>query len=258
MDTNVNAAVPKIFGVRVDALRLEEVMDRICSAVDKRQRMLVGNLHVRGANLAYEQAWFREFLNSADIVYCDGMGVKLGASFLGYDLPERFTLADWIWELAGRFEAQGASIYLLGNPPGVPEAAAQKLKERFCQLEIAGAQHGYFDKERGSPDNDRVVAHVNQVQPDVLFVGFGMPAQEKWLMENWPHLNVRVAIACGAIFEYIAGTLPRGPHWMTENYLEWLARLVISPRRYWRRYFRDNPLFIWRVLQQRLHPNSFA
>jgi N-acetylglucosaminyldiphosphoundecaprenol N-acetyl-beta-D-mannosaminyltransferase len=250
-------AEPRLFGVRVDPLRLDDILDRIRVVVENNQRLLVCNLHVRGANLAYEQAWFRNFLNSADIVYCDGMGVKLGLQLLGYRLPERLTLADWMWRLAGSMEAQGASAYLLGNPPGVAEAAAKKLTEQFCELKIAGTHDGYFQKETGSLENEQVIAQINMARPDVLFVGFGMPLQEKWLMENWPRLDVRVAIACGAIFEYIAGTLPRGPRWMTEHYLEWLARLFISPRRYWKRYLRDNPLFIWRVAQQRLHPTIF-
>ncbi len=87
-----------------------------------------------------------------------------------------------------------------------------------------------------------MIEAINACQPNMLLVGFGMPVQEGWLNENWPRLNVNVAITCGALFEYLSGDLPRGPHWMTQNYLEWLARLAISPRRYAGRYCGIFPL----------------
>ena len=85
-----------------------------------------------------------------------------------------------------------------------------------------------------------------------------MPVQERWLDENWPRLQVKVAITCGALFEYLAGDLPRGPQWMTQNYLEWLARLAISPRRYAGRYLRDIPLFVWRLVGQKMNPEAMT
>ena len=131
------------------------------------------------------------------------------------------------------------------------EKAAVQLRARFPQLRIQGAYHGYFDKSPGHPENKATLEAIRAAQPDILLVGFGMPAQEKWLQENWERLDVSVAITVGALFEYISGELARGPRWMTENYLEWLARLIISPRRYAKRYLRDNPLFLVRILKQR-------
>ncbi|MCA1688781.1 MAG: WecB/TagA/CpsF family glycosyltransferase, partial [Actinobacteria bacterium] len=83
-------------------------------------------------------------------------------------------------------------------------------------------------------------------------VGFGMPLQEYWLMENRNRLDANVALTGGAVFDYVSGELRRGPRVLTENGLEWLARLLIEPRRLWRRYLIGNPLFLARVLEQRL------
>ena len=96
-----------------------------------------------------------------------------------------------------------------------------------------------------------MVEYINRIQPDILLVGFGMPLQEKWLSKNWDSLDVKIAITCGALFEYLSGDLKRGPRWMTDHYLEWLARMIISPRRYYKRYLRDNPLFLYRILKQK-------
>jgi N-acetylglucosaminyldiphosphoundecaprenol N-acetyl-beta-D-mannosaminyltransferase len=79
-----------------------------------------------------------------------------------------------------------------------------------------------------------------------------MPLQERWLMENWDHIDANVALTGGAVFDYVSGELQRAPRWMTDNGLEWLGRLLIEPRRLWKRYLIGNPLFIWRVLKQRL------
>jgi N-acetylglucosaminyldiphosphoundecaprenol N-acetyl-beta-D-mannosaminyltransferase len=237
-----------ILGVGVDAISLAGLLGRVQTAASSEGHFLISHVNITGLNLAYERPWLRDFYNRCDLIYCDGMGVQLAARWIGTRLPERFTLADWVWQLAGRAAKSRFSLYLLGNPPGVAEKAAEKLTMGCPGLQIAGTQHGYFDKTAGQAENEAVIEAINACQPNVLLVGFGMPLQESWLNENWPRLKVNVAITCGALFEYLAGDLPRGPQWMTQNYLEWLARLAISPQRYTRRYLRDIPLFLIRVL----------
>lgn len=83
-----------------------------------------------------------------------------------------------------------------------------------------------------------------------------MPLQEWWLKENWDRVNADVAITLGAIFDYVSGELRRGPRFLTDNGFEWLARLFIEPRRLWRRYVVGNPVFLMRVLVQRLTEES--
>jgi N-acetylglucosaminyldiphosphoundecaprenol N-acetyl-beta-D-mannosaminyltransferase len=245
-----------VLGVGIDTLTLDGVLDRIQAAASGSGRMLIAHANITGLNLAYEQPWLRDFYNHCDLVYCDGMGIQLAARWSGKPIPERFTLADWVWQLAG-LAAGRFSLYLIGNPPGVAERAARALQAGCPGLQIAGTQHGFFDKSPGDAENEAAIAAINACQPNILLVGFGMPIQERWLYENWPRLKVNVAITCGALFEYLAGDLKRGPRWMTQNYLEWLARLVISPRRYWRRYLGDNVYFLMWIMRQKLFGNPF-
>jgi N-acetylglucosaminyldiphosphoundecaprenol N-acetyl-beta-D-mannosaminyltransferase len=245
-----------VLGVGIDPLTLEQALARVSHTVSQDGRALIAHANITGLNLAYEQDWLRLFYNRCDLVYCDGMGVIVGARWLGASIPERYTLADWVWPLAGQAAQQGAVLYLLGNPPGVARRAAENLQRHYPALRVAGAQHGYFDKGAGCAENLTVIEQINNARPDILLVGFGMPIQERWLMENWPRLKVKVAITCGALFEYLSGDLPRGPCWMTQNYLEWLARSIISPRRYAWRYLRDLPLFTFRLLKQKLGGQS--
>ncbi|MBN1147492.1 MAG: WecB/TagA/CpsF family glycosyltransferase [Anaerolineales bacterium] len=240
-----------ILGVHVDQVSLGDVLAMIQNTIASNQRALITHVNIRGVHIACENEWFRGFLNASDVVYCDGMGVKLGAKLLGYTLPERFTLADWIWQLADLAEKNNFSSFLLGNPPGAAEKAAARLRERFPSLRIQGVQHGYFDQSAGQAENQAVLERINAVKPDILLVGFGMPLQEKWLQENWERLDIHIAITVGALFEYVAGDLKRGPGWMTQHYMEWLFRLVSSPGRYGKRYLLENPLFFYRILRER-------
>jgi N-acetylglucosaminyldiphosphoundecaprenol N-acetyl-beta-D-mannosaminyltransferase len=125
------------------------------------------------------------------------------------------------------------------------------LRERYPSLEIAGTHHGYFDKDPTSVSNSHVVELINSASPDILLVGFGMPIQEQWLKDNWETIEARAAITGGAVLDYTSGALRRGPRLLTDHGLEWLARLLIEPRRLWRRYVIGNPMFLARVLRQR-------
>ncbi|MCZ7552983.1 MAG: hypothetical protein B6D39_06705 [Anaerolineae bacterium UTCFX2] len=242
-----------LLGVQVDSLTRVEILKRIADAVRLDERLLVAHANLRGLNLAYEQPWLRGFYQRAQIVYCDGMGVMLGARLTRQRIRERFTLADWVWQLAALAVDLQARLFLLGNPPGVAQAAAHNLLKVYPEIQIAGVQHGFFTMQADGPENLAVISRINELKPHILLVGFGMPLQERWLDENWERLNVNVAITCGALFEYLAGDLKRGPQWMNDHYLEWLARLIISPGRYAARYLYDIPVFFYRTMRQGFH-----
>jgi len=242
----------RVLGVQVFGLTVKELHARIGAFIHQDRKALVLNVNVNCLNLAYERPWLRNFLNTAEIVFCDGAGVVLGARILGHRIPQRITYADWMWQLAEFAEPHGFTFFFLGARPGTTEKAAALLIERFPGLQIVGAHHGYFDKTPGSAENEAVIQKINAVRPNILVMGFGMPLQEHWLMENWARIQANVALTGGAVFDYISGELRRAPRWMTDHGLEWLGRLIIEPGRLWRRYLVGNPLFLWRVLRQRL------
>jgi N-acetylglucosaminyldiphosphoundecaprenol N-acetyl-beta-D-mannosaminyltransferase len=242
----------EVLGVGVDALTVEELHAEIGSLVRGRRRGLVLSVNAHCLNLCREDPRLRAFFNDADAVFCDGAGVMLAARILGRRVPGRITYADWTWQLAAYAAEEGFSLFFLGGRPGVARAAAERLKERYPGLEISGVRHGYFDHSPGSAENEAVVREINAVAPDILIVGLGMPLQERWLMENAGGLDVGVSLTGGAVFDYVSGEKKRGPRLLTDNGLEWLARLLAEPRRLWRRYLIGNPLFLLRVLRQRL------
>ena len=241
-----------VLGVGVDPLTFEELHGEIGRLARGRGRGLVLNANSHCLNLCHEDRALRAFFNGAEVVFCDGAGVMLAARILGGRLPERITYADWAWRLAAFAAAEGFSLFFLGARPGVAQAAAARLRERHPGLEISGIHHGYFDHSAGSPESEAVVEEINAAAPDILLLGLGMPLQEYWLLENGRRLDAGVVLTGGAVFDYVSGRLSRGPRLLTGNGFEWLARLLVEPRRLWRRYLIGNPLFLLRVMKQRL------
>jgi len=241
-----------VLGVRVHSLTLTDLINCVMQVVASDQKVVIANVNAHALNLAFELPFLRGFFNDAEIVFCDGFGVVLAAYIMGKRPPERMTPPDWIWELARAAQSRNVSFYFLGARPGVADKAAQRLLQRFPTLRIVGVHHGYFDKSCASAENEAVIEGINAVKPNILLVGLGMPLQERWLMENLDRLEANVAFPVGALFDYLSGELPRAPRWVTDHGLEWLGRLVVEPRRLWRRYLIGNPLFLWRVLKQKL------
>ncbi len=240
------------WGVPVDALRESDLHGHICQAIVQDQRATYLHINVHGLNLAWQQSWVRTCFQKADLVICDGKGVQYAARVLGTPLPARLTYADWAWALARLAAEHGFTLYFLGGRPGVAEKAARVLQARWPDLQVVGCHHGYFDKHTRATENRGILARINAANPDILLTAFGMPLQEYWVTVHRAQLQTRVVLCGGAVFDYVSGNLARGPHWMTQHGWEWLARLVIEPRRLWRRYLLGNPVFVWRVLRQKL------
>lgn len=247
----------EVLGLRVDALTVPQLHASIQHLIETDTKSLILHVNVHAANLAYTRPWLRQLFNSAAIVFCDGQGIVIGAKLMGQHIPERITYADWTWQLAAFAEEQshqeqGYTFYFLGARPGVAEQAAAKLQELYPRTQIVGFQHGYFDKTPHSPENQAVITEINRLKPDILVVGFGMPLQEQWLLENWNKLDATITLTAGAMFDYISGNLRRPPRWLTTNGFEWLGRLAIEPQRLWQRYVVGNPLFFWRLFKHKL------
>lgn len=240
-----------ILGAALSTINREALLTQLGNSIMENRKILVLSGNVYAYNLAYENRWLRDLFNQADFVRLDGSGVRWAARILGHQMPERMTWADFAWHLGAFAEKNKFSLFFLGGRPGIADQAADRLKERFPDLIIAGTQHGYFDKNPGSEEARTVIEQINQVKPKILVIGFGMPVQERWLVENRLQIDANVILTGGAVFDYISGELRRAPKWMTDNGLEWLGRMLIEPRRLWKRYLLGNPLFLWRVLLQR-------
>ena len=144
----------------------------------------------------------------------------------------------------------GHRFYLYGGRnQGALVQLALNLRQRFPGVKIVG---GYSPPHRPlTPDEEVAVAdEINRSRADVVWVGIGVPKQEKWMARMRPRLDAPLLIGVGAAFDFHAGLVPQAPYWLQEAGLEWAYRLAQEPRRLWRRYLRYNPRFVTAFARQ--------
>lgn len=239
----------KILNTRFHKITAKELINFITKTAKLNKKTIIGNVNVQAVNLAYKLPWYRDFLNHADLVFCDGFGIILGARLLGYPVNHfhRMTAPDYLEDLIVTCEKQDISIFFLAGRPGVTEKAIIKLKSIAPQLKVAG-HHGYFKKF--GEENDKIIKKINEFRPNILYVGFGMPLQEQWILENINQIEANVFLPLGACLDFYAGLTYRGPRFVTDKGFEWLTRLITQPKYLWKRYIFGNPVFIYRVFKE--------
>lgn len=241
-----------ILGVGVDRYTWAELVAEVARLVAQGGRRTVAYANIHVLNTAVGDAALRTFLNAADVCYCDGAGVRLGASVLGEHLRERMTGADWIYDLGKEANTRGWRLFWLGSEPGVTEAAARVLMEQNPGLHI-DHDHGYHEKT--GPQNDALLARIRACAPHIVLVGMGTPIQEAWVAANRDRIDAPVVWVLGATADFVSGKVSRGPAVLYNNQ-EWLARLLTEPRRLWKRYLIGNTVFLGRVMWQRVSGSS--
>ncbi len=247
---------PQLVGdVGIHPLRLRELLRWLEEALARGKPATIFYANVHAINLTRRDPALRAVYREAEVVFCDGQGLRLGAALLGRPLPERFTPPDWIDGLAAICASGSHRIFLLGGHPGVAEEAARRLEANHAGLQIA-THDGYF---LSTPDGEQAVLEaIRAFQPTLLLVGMGMPMQEYWIAAQRAQIAAPVVMTVGALFDYLAGTVTRGPRWLTDNGLEWLCRLWYEPRRLWQRYLIGNPRFALLIVQQMLAERHVA
>lgn len=239
-----------LLGSKVTSMSVDELFDQVDQIIAAGGRETILNTNIHGIQLDARMPWLRDFRNRTRIVHVDGAGVILGARLLGMDVGPRICINDFFWPMTARCAEKGHSLFLLGGQPDVMDRAAAAVRRQAPDVVLAGAHHGYFDKS--GRENDAMVEAINRIAPNILLVGFGMPVQERWVMENAPKLNANVIMVVGGFFDRLSGAVPLAPAWVTDRGLEWLYLSLHRPRRLVERYMMENPVFLARVLAARL------
>jgi N-acetylglucosaminyldiphosphoundecaprenol N-acetyl-beta-D-mannosaminyltransferase len=239
-----------VMGLRLHNLHRDVIAERVVAGALAGQKMLVVNANAHFVVLSQTNPWMRTLFSKADIAFCDGSGVQLAARFLTGRAAHRTTPPEWIGTVLTAMGPK-ASIYWLGGRSEVVADAASRYEARYG-VRTAGIQHGFFDMSAGSADSLALVQRINQAAPNIILVNMGMPRQERWLWDNWDHLETGVAITAGALVDHAAGRVHRPPRWVANLGIEWLVRLVREPRRLWRRYLLGLPVFGVYVLRYAL------
>jgi N-acetylglucosaminyldiphosphoundecaprenol N-acetyl-beta-D-mannosaminyltransferase len=187
---------------------------------------------------------FRKAIEGSQLVLCDSVPVLWLSRALGKSLPARLAGPDLCERLCRLAEKRCYSVFFLGATPAVLEKIVRRMKSLLPALRIAGVYSPPLREKFSSEECDDMVEAVNKASADILWVGLTAPKQEKWIYENLPRLNCKVAVGIGAAFDFIAGTYRRAPAWMQRAGLEWLFRFSQEPRRLWRRYVLSSAVFV--------------
>ncbi len=227
----------KILGVRVDNLTKEQAKQNISAFLNSsNQQHTVFTPNPEIVVEAQNNHIFHNILNSSSMNLCDGVGLQLVSKFSLSRIPGAGFVHD-VCELA---EEQGKSVYLLGSGnKETIESSAQNLQNIFPNLQIHGVHPGprlhiADNKLRilDTDENEKILNHIIDLAPDILFVGFGHNKQEQWIYNHIQQLpSVKVAMAVGGTFDMISGKIKRAPVFIQTIGMEWMWRLLHEPKR---------------------------
>jgi len=241
----------RILGTRVDMVGTPDVMGIMADWIQLEPDRVhhVVNTGMHGIMEAHKDLAIAYALDAADLLAPDGILAILIARLHGYRLRKQDTGPDLLWRFTEIANRQGYSYYFFGDTTETLALLAANLNSEFPDLKIVGSYSPPFRPLTQEEEED-VVNEINQAKPDVLWVGLGMPKQEKWIFDNRDVLKVPVIVGAGASFKFFSGTVPRAPRLVCNLGFEWLWRLVQEPGRVWRRVVIDAPQFVVLVLLQ--------
>ncbi len=239
-----------VLGVRVSAIDMRKALDFVDASIRGGRRAYVCVSNVHSIMECQRDPELLRVHNAAGMVTPDGMPLVWLGHAAGHRDVRRVYGPDLLLAACERSVARGYRHFFYGGGEGVAERLAARLCERFPGLRVAGSYcppFGPLSAEEDAALLERIAASG----ADIVWVGLGMPKQERFMAEHLGRVSAPLMIGVGAAFDFHAGLKPQAPLWMQHSGLEWLFRLASEPRRLWRRYLINNPLFVLHVLLER-------
>jgi N-acetylglucosaminyldiphosphoundecaprenol N-acetyl-beta-D-mannosaminyltransferase len=232
-----------ILGMRVDPTSYDQAVDQILNwaQAEESRAVCVANVHM--AMEGYDHPEFRSMVNKADLVTPDGVPLVWSLRRMGMRDQKRVYGPELTLRLLAAAEKKGIPIGFFGSTPETLDLLMKNVLQQFPGVQIVYI----FSPPFGPipPEEDElIVKEINDSGARILFVGLGCPKQEKWMAAHVGQVQA-VMVGVGAAFDFIAGTKQKAPGWVQSIGMEWLFRLGQEPGRLWRRYFYNNPRFIF-------------
>ena len=230
-----------VLGVDVSELTFEDAFNCFLHAAATRQKVRAIFCAVNNLFEAYRDPVLRWQVSSSQIVAPDGMPLVWLGRLRGRKVG-RVCGPDLMPALCERSREFGYRHFFYGGAEGVAERLADNLRRRFPGLQVVGTHSPPF-RPLTDEEDEQAIAKINAADPHFVWVGLSTPKQDAWIATHQTRLNVPVLLAVGAAFDFHAGNLRRAPRWVQGLSLEWLFRLMIEPKRLWRRYLVGNTRF---------------
>lgn len=257
MNLKVKPNHVNILGVHVTPTNIPRVIDDIDLAVSEGRKGYVCVTGVHGIMESQQNPELRDTLNRAFLNVPDGMPTVWLGHLQGFENMARVYGPELMLELCDYSRSKGLRHFLYGGNSGVAERLKQNLEKMYPGLKIVGTYTPPFRPLNDSEKAD-LQAQVADCQPDIFWVGLSTPKQEKFMREYLPELDTKVMLGVGAAFDVHTGGIIDAPRWMKNAGLQWFHRLLQEPKRLWRRYLINNPIFIGKILLQLLGIRKYS
>ncbi len=234
--------VVSVLGLPVHIMK--DYPDWLIDCLEQGQGTHVVTLNAEMTMQAERSLALAKVIRNAELVVPDGAGVVLYLQYLVGQKIQRYPgieLAEKLLETVAKRETS-ASIFLYGGAPEVATTAANLWREKLPTLTILGTHSGYHSPE----EEQQLLQNLTQLQPQIIFVGLGVPRQELWIAKHRHLCPHSIWVGVGGSFDIWSGRKTRAPHWLANNNLEWLYRLYQEPWR-WRRMLAL-PEFVFKSL----------
>lgn len=242
-------SVVRVHGMRIDPVDMGQTLEQV-----ERFVSVGGPHHIVTADAsmvvtASTDREFSEIVDRAALVTPDGAGILWASRRLGLPFHSKVSGVDLAERLVAMSPERGWNIFFLGAAPGIAEAAAANMKDRYPGCRIVGVRDGFF----GADQEEAVAKLVRESGADILLVALGIPKQEKFIARWGESTGAKVLIGVGGTLDVFSGTVQRAPVWMQRRGLEWLYRLVSDPRQFRNRVRKQKllPRFVWMTLSAR-------
>jgi N-acetylglucosaminyldiphosphoundecaprenol N-acetyl-beta-D-mannosaminyltransferase len=242
----------EVLGVPIAMTDYEGAMSVMDQMIARRERGYVIAAAVHVVMVGQDDPEVRSALRGATLTVPDGMPVVWAANRLGESLRDRVYGPELMRRYNDRCAERGHRVWLYGGrDQGSLVQLALSLRQKHPGIKIVGGYSPPF-RDLSRDEEDALVDQINSARPDVLWVGIGVPKQEKWMARMRERLDVPVMCAVGAAFDFHAGRISQAPSWMQQRGLEWIYRIAQEPRRLLPRYLYFNPRFVLAFARQYL------
>lgn len=239
-----------ILGIKINAINLISAVASIFSWVDKEEKQYVCLAPAHAIMSAYHDPKLVNVYNRSGMTTPDGMAIVWILKLNGFKKVGRVYGPDLMQAVCEASLENGYSHYFYGGEAEVVKKLVQLFQEKYPGLNVVGYESPPFRPLSNEEEVD-LQRRMEDLKPDILWVGIGSPKQEEWMSEHIGKLDVNVMVGVGAAFDFLSGSKKQAPKWIQRSGFEWLFRLFSEPKRLWRRYIQY-PKFVFLVLLQHL------
>jgi N-acetylglucosaminyldiphosphoundecaprenol N-acetyl-beta-D-mannosaminyltransferase len=237
-----------ILGMRVDATSYTDATRRIIAWARARESRYVCISNVHMVMESYDAEKFRDLVNKADLVTPDGMPLVWALKRMGVTRATRVYGPDLTLHVCEAAARESVKIGLYGGTAESLRGFVEFLENRFAGIQIVCSVAPPF-RPLSADEDEAYTRQLKDSGAQIVLVGIGCPKQEFWMAEHKERLRA-VLLGVGAAFDFHSGKVRQSPRLLQRMGLEWAFRLMMEPKRLWRRYARNNPRFVGLLLLQ--------